>query len=121
MSKILLHPNHRKIIKLLKWKIKQDGFLIVTLQDKEEFLNVIQRTQIAFLRHKGIYRILLRIINRNSAATYGNKHDFRFVELVENIFAKVERKNLYRTVRNILLRPLICKTIHLLNRRNNEL
>lgn len=119
MKKILLHPTHRKFIRLLRKHILQGGMIIVTKADIESWEELLYRTQIALKRHKGTYKILLRAMRRTEVHEgnfiFGSSH----VDFIENVFCKVERKRIFVTIRNIILRPILHKASHFLNKKSN--
>lgn len=115
---ILLHPTHRKIVRLLRERVNSGPPVIFIENDKKEFIDLMQRTQIALNRHKGIYRIILRAMNRSTVdcedkIIYGGAD---FVDLVERTLCKVEWANPFITVRNIILLPILVKIIKILSK-----
>ena len=117
MGKLLLHPTHRKFIRILREHIEQGKTIIITQNDIVAFRALMHRTKIALERHKGIYRLLLQAMQR----TVVNNGDFVLnssrINFIESIFCKVERKNIFVTIRNIIVLPILHKMISFL--RNN--
>ena len=108
MKTFLLHPTHRKIIKLLRQHIKEGEHLIITQQDVSDYKKLMRRTQISMERHKGVYRLLLNIIRRTNFDEIGVfVNDLEFISLIEKTFARAERKRLDITIRNIIARPIL--------------
>lgn len=120
MKKILLHPTHRKIIRLLRKHIEQRGAVILTKADREVWEELSCQTQKATERHKSIYRILLSAMRRTEV----NKEDWvcgvLFVDFIENAFCTAERKKLFITIRNIILLPILNKVPHLINKQSKS-
>ncbi len=117
--KLLLHPAHRRFIKILRDKIKTDGYFILTNHDVESFLKITRQTKVAYTRHKAIYRIILRAINRplpNNMNDTDRIINSNSVDYIESIFCKIERKQPFITLRNVILHPLILYVIKLLKR-----
>ncbi len=111
MSTILIHPTHRKIVALLKEHIASGKHLEIIQQDIDDFHQLLHRTQIAMERHKGIFRILLRIMNRSQTGAGYVENDLIVVSQIEKAFARAERKRLDVTIRNAILSPIISKLI----------
>lgn len=112
MRTILLHPTHRKIVKLLCSHINAGNHIVIAQSDLCEFNQLMNRTNIAVERHKGIYRILLNVIRRSNADMDGNVgDDLKILLEIERAFAKAERKRLHITLRNIIVLPTIRKIL----------
>lgn len=107
---ILLHPAHRKIVRLMKLHVKDGGCLIYTQKDLTDFIQLIRSTDNALKRHRGIYRILLRGMQTQGIAM-NPANDTKLIDMVETIFAKAERQNLSRTIRNVMLKPILIRII----------
>lgn len=120
MGKILLHPTHRKFIRILREHIEQGKLIIVTQNDIVAFRALIQRSEIALERHKGIYRLLLQAMQRtvahNDDIILNNLH----INYIENILCKVERRRIFVTIRNIIVRPILGKAIKFLDKHSKQ-
>jgi len=115
MRPILIYPTHRKIVALLKEHVASGKHLEVIKEDIDDFHQLIHRTQIAMERHKGIYRILLRIVNRSKDRPGVLENDLMIIKQIERAFARAERKRLDITIKNALLRPILSKLLKLID------
>lgn len=115
MRTILIHPTHRKIVALLKEHVASGEHLEVIKEDIDDFHQLIHRTQIATERHKGIYRILLRTVNRSKDRPGFLENDLMIINQIERAFARAERKRLDITIRNAILRPILSKLLRLID------
>ncbi|MBD5293074.1 MAG: hypothetical protein HDS23_07535 [Bacteroides sp.] len=120
MSPILIHPTHRKIVALLKEHVASGKHLEIIQQDMDDFHQLIQRTQKAMERHKGIYRILLRIMNRSKTGTGYLESDLMVINHIEKAFARAERKRLDITIRNAILIPILSKLLRWIDHTEKE-
>lgn len=121
---MLIHPTHRKYIKLLRDRANSGNPVIVTKDDNEAFLKLINRTQQKLERHKGFYRITLRAINREPASItddefYGTLDNGR-IDAIEQLLSRVERRQLSATLKSTFIKPILCKLIRLINRKSNK-
>lgn len=121
MRTILIHPTHRKIVALLKEYVASGEHLEVTKEDIDDFHQLIHRTQIAIERHKGIYRILLRIVNRSKDRPGFLENDLMIINQIERGFARAERKRLDITIRNAILMPIISKLLKWIDHAEKEM
>ena len=115
MRTILIYPTHRKIVALLKEHVASGNHLEVIQEDIDDFHQLMHRTPIAVERHKGIYRILLRIVNRNKDRPGFLENDLMIINQIEKAFARAERKRLDITIRNAILRPILSKLLSLID------
>lgn len=111
MMTILIHPTHRKIVALLKEHVASGKHLEVIKEDIVDFHQLMHRIQIAIERHKGIYRILLTIVNRSKDRPGFLEYDLMIINQIEKAFARAERKRLYITIRNAILWPILSKLL----------
>lgn len=61
----LIHPTHRKYIKLLREKADSGNPIIITKKDWEDYVALIKSTNKKMARHQSVYRITLRAMNRS--------------------------------------------------------
>lgn len=120
MSPILIHPTHRKIVALLKEHVASGKHLEIIQKDMDDFHQLIQRTQKAMERHKGIYRILLRIMSRSKTGTGYLESDLMVISQIEKVFARAERKRLDITIRNAILIPILSKLLRWIDHAKKE-
>ncbi len=113
--KILLHPTHRKFVMLLREKINSGQPIIITQADLDEIHQLIIRSKKALVRHKGIYRIFLRAINRSSSNCQDVYLNQESIDYIESVLCKVEWRNPLITMRNIILAPILRKMIRFIS------
>lgn len=116
MGKILLHPTHRKFIRILREHVEHGTPIIVTKSDKDAFKALVQRTKKSLARHKGIYRLLLRAMQRTVIHEGDTILNSLHIDYIESVFCDVERKNIFVTIRNIIVWPILCKVIKFLDK-----
>ena len=64
MRYFLLHPTHRKFIRLLRDRIDSGYPIIITQSDLDAFNHICQGAMTMKKRHQGIYRIVLTAVYR---------------------------------------------------------
>ena len=99
---LLLHPTHRKFIKLLRNKVNNGDVIYI----RQSVFNTSKNSQ---KRHQETYRIFLRAINRVHTEIPNNAIviNWSLVDHIESILRKVELKNPLRTIRNIILMKIV--------------
>ena len=102
---LLLHPTHRKFIRLLRNHTNNGEVIILTQEDKDEWLSFLSRTKNSKKRHQITYRIFLRAINRKRIESTEDVIviNHSSVDYIERVLRKVEFKNPFRTIKNIIL------------------
>ena len=102
---LLLHPTHRKFIRLLRNHTNNGEVIILTQEDKDEWLSFLSRTKNSKKRHQITYRIFLRAINRKRIESTEDVIviNHSSVDYIERALRKVEFKNPFRTIKNIIL------------------
>lgn len=120
MSPILIHPTHRKIVALLKEHVASGKHLEIIQKDMDDFHQLIHSTQTAMDRHKRIYRILLRIMNRGKIGSGFVENDLMIISQIEKAFARAERKRLDITIRNAILTPILSKLLRWIDHAEKE-
>lgn len=106
---LLLHPTHRKFIKLLRDNVNNGEVIFLTTEDKNEWLSVLNKSKNSTKRHLATYRIFLRAINRVNTEIPNNAIviNSSSVNHIEVFLRKVELKNPLRTIRNIILMKIV--------------
>lgn len=64
MKRFLIHPTHRKYIRLLRKCADCGNPITITHQDAVDFLEMMKKSKQRLYRHQGFYRITLRAMNR---------------------------------------------------------
>lgn len=112
MKTILIHPTHRKIVRLLRNHIAAGKHLKITAEDIAVFKQIINRTQKSAERHRGIYRILLSIMGRlNNDNSSSMEEDLKIIARIEKSFARAEIKRLHITLINTALSSILRKLL----------
>ena len=106
---LLLHPTHRRFIKLLRDKVNNGNVIFLTTEDKSEWESVFNTSKNSKKRHQITYRIFLRAINRVHTDTPDNAIvvNSSLVDYIEDFLRKVELKNPLRTIKNIILMRIV--------------
>lgn len=104
----LLHPSHRKFIKLLHNKVGSHGYITITKDDIDARENLWAKTTNSKERHKGIYRIIIRAINRvteniDKEQIWGIIQ----VEAIEVELRRIELKSPIITIRNTIVYSIL--------------
>ena len=107
MKKIILYPTHRKFIHILEKETKYKGFVLLKHEDWKEIVKILGEENLTSVeRHQRIYRCLLKIVKTNDF-----DEDCLPLEInkIRNYICQRERKTFFRTIRNIILIPVINK------------
>lgn len=102
---LLLHPTHRKFIRLLREHVKDGSFFNLTQEDVAEYKMILNTTKNSKKRHQTIYRIFLHAIRRDK----GDNTDAEIiinsesVGCIEKCLRKAELTKPLITLRNILV------------------
>lgn len=115
MKRFLIHPTHRKYIKLLRTRADNGNPIILTKKDWDDFLKLVKTTKQRLPRHKGLYRITLRAMNRSQEAINQDEIftvlDNNAIDIIEETLAKAEWKSLGATLKGAFLIPIFRKVI----------
>lgn len=107
MGTFLIYPVHRKFIRLLRDYVDKNSSLLLTESDIEGFKNLFSRTTKNDKRHRGLYKLTLQAMNRQTsgikkAETIG-VIGYPEIRIIEKKLAKVERKSIFQTLLATLL------------------
>ena len=114
MRHFLIHPTHRKFIRLLRGRIKAGYPIIFTQSDMEAYRNLWDKETMSMIdRHQSIYRIVLtalyrpvdRIDRNEKICLIGGKH----INLMEQAFFEAERKHLGTTLLTGYVIPVLMR------------
>lgn len=98
MRKCIIHPTHRKFVRLLREKIREGNPIVIRKAEYDALLKELPLFQSATARNQIIYRLALRAMNRPSSEI--QQYDDliivneQFIKGLESVYAKVERKHL---------------------------
>ena len=103
MGHLLIHPTHRKFIRLLRGRIKAGFPILFTESDKDAFKNLWTQDTMSMLdRHQRIYRIVLTALYRPIDEIDENEKVYlvggEYINLMEQAFFEAERKHLRTTL-----------------------
>lgn len=122
---ILLHPTHRKLIRLLKIRINSNFPFVLRQSDWNAFSEISEGTMTMYSRHQKIYRILLKAVYRPIEEIDRNEKvsliGIDFINLIEKCFFIAERKNIGITLINGYLKPIFRGIKNKRQKRNNNL
>lgn len=120
---ILIHPTHKKFIKLLRDKANAGTPIIITKNDCKDFSELIKSTNARYKRHQGVYKITLRAMNRPrdeiNVEEIQTILDNNVIDYIEKIFSRLERKQLCATLKGAYIRPIFLALLKLLNKKIN--
>lgn len=125
MRRILLHPTHRKFVRMIRDRVNSAQPIILTEVDVRAFQGICQGTMPMLKRHQGIYRIVLTAANRpidkidknEKVCVVGNK----MVEVIEKSFSKAEWRHPLTTVLSGYVVPTLQRIVKkLLQRERNQ-
>lgn len=107
----LIHPTHRKYIKLLRDSIRNGYQLVFTDEDCRDFKQLMRSTKNRGKRHRGIYRLTLRAKNRPISELEKEENKYviteRAIKSIEKQFAKVEWQTLGDTLKGAFVFSLL--------------
>ena len=104
---LLIHPVHRRYIKILRDQVKKGTPVLLTQSDLDGFKELCSSTKQKGKRHRGLYKLTLNAINRPKEETQkvgisgvlGNEE----INIIEKTLAKAERRGLYATIMGTFL------------------
>lgn len=106
----MIHPTHRKYIRLIRDRADSGNPIIITKKDWEDYLALIKSTNKKMARHQGVYRITLRAMNRSKEEVKTEAIqvvlDHNAINQIENFLSKAERKRLGKTLISTYIVPI---------------
>ena len=107
MGTFLIHPVHRRYIKLLRNQVKNGSSILLTQSDIDGFKDLCQRTKQKGKRHRGLYKLTLEAIKRaeDDARRIGVSGSIGTIEidLIEKTLASAERRGLFDTIMGTII------------------
>ena len=115
MRKIVIHPTHRKLLRILRERC-DEGRPVVLLKDEvDSFFKVLPTLDSPIRRNQSTYRLVLNAMNRSfeDIKDYNNYYvlNDKSIRVVESIYAKVEKDHLCHTLQDTMKLVLIEKRI----------
>ena len=121
MKHLLIHPTHRRFIRLLREQINNSHQVLFTQSDYDAFKNICQRSMTMWERHKRIYRIFLNAvyrpveeINKDEKVCLVSEN---MINLMEECFSKAEWRHLGATILSGYIVPTLQ---HILIKKNHK-
>lgn len=111
MRRCIIHPTHRKFIRLLRERLREGNPIIIRKAEYDALLKELPLFQSATARNQIIYRLALRAMNRPSSEM--QQYDDliivneQFIKGLETVYAKVERKQLCPVIMVSILTPFL--------------
>lgn len=101
----LLHPSHRKFIKILYKKVGHNGYIALTNDDWNIFVNLWQKNNYNSEKiHQGAYKIFINAANRRrEEINHADVYIYINVKQIESKLRRTELRNLFRVIVNTLL------------------
>ena len=125
MRPFLIHPTHRKYIRLLRNRAVGGNPIVLTNQDVEDFRKLMKTSKQRLYRHHGLYRITLRAMSRpQSDVTTEEIHSILDEDAINHIarfLSKAERSQLGTTLFSTFVVPILRRIIRRINRRELKL
>ena len=101
----LLHPSHRKFIKILYKKVGHNGYIALTNDDWNIFVNLWQKNNYNSEKiHQGAYKIFINAANRRrEEINHAEVYIYINVKQIEAELRGTELRNFFRVIVNTLL------------------
>lgn len=121
MRLLLIHPTHRRFIRLLRERVANSPFYL-TREDLNSFRKLIDRTKNSYEIHQGIYRIFIIAINRphSEVPSSGLMVNSTGVDLIEKQIRAAERKHPGRLLTGLVIIPLLSNIIKWLKKGKSK-
>lgn len=98
MRKFIIHPTHRKFLRLLRERYKSGTPVVMLKGEVDDLLKKLPSVSSPTLRNQLIYREVLRAMNRPLSeiqqCTGFVVFNEKTIRTIESVYAKVERKQL---------------------------
>ena len=102
MRRLVIHPTHRKLLRMLRERDKEGRPVILLKEEMKHVFEVLPTLQSATVRNQYVYRVLLCALKRPFTEVQHHK-DFivlnkHIINVLGNAYAKVERSHFCGTV-----------------------
>ena len=102
MRKSVIHPTHRKVIRILRKRCEEGHPVVVRKEEVDILFKVLPTLGSPTMRNQSVYRLLLKAMNRSSSELKEHKDFYvlndKSLEFVESIYSKIEKEHLCYTV-----------------------
>lgn len=121
MRKIIIHPTHRKMIRILRERSKEGKPVILLKEEVYSLFKNLPSLDSPTMRNQSVYRFLLNAMNRSLSEFQQHEGNYvlndKNLKVVESVYAKVEREHLCYTLLDTMKLVLIQRKIsrHKLN------
>lgn len=116
MRHILIHPTHRKFVRMIRDRVNSGCPIILTESDVRAFHDLCQGTMTMLKRHQGIYRIVLTAANRPIEGIDKNEKVYvvgnKLLNVIEKGFSKAEWRHLWTTVLSGYVVPILQRIVN---------
>lgn len=106
MRKIVIHPTHRKLLRILRERCDEGRSVVLLKDEVDSFFKVLPTLDSPIRRNQSAYRLVLNAMNRSfeDIKDYNNYCvlNDKSIRVVESIYAKVERNHLCYTLLDTL-------------------
>lgn len=104
---LLIHPVHRRYIKILRNQVEKGTPVLLTQSDLDGFNELFRSTKQKGKRHRRLYKLTLNAMNRPKeesqkvgiSGVLGNEE----INYIEKALAKAERRGVYATIMGTIL------------------
>ena len=124
MRHLLIHPTHRKLIRLLRNRVEAGFPIVFTQSDFDTFHTISQGTMTMIERHQKIYRLVLAAVYRpieeidktEKICIVGND----YINVIEMCFAQAERHHMGTTILSGYLVPALQRVVNQRKKRKRR-
>lgn len=106
MSKLIIHPTHRKFLRILRERYECGTPVVILKSELDDLFKMLPSIPSPTLRNQFIYREVLRAMNRPLSeiqhCTNFIVFNEKFIKKIEAAYAKVERNQMCFTLLNVL-------------------
>ena len=124
MRYLLLHPTHRKFIRLLRDRVNSGYPIIITQSDNDAIKHMCEGAMTMIKRHQGIYRIVLTAVYRPIEEIVKDEKiyyiGYKSINIAEKCFFKAEWRHLGTTLGSGYLVPILRHIIKKLEQRKKR-
>lgn len=101
----LIHPSHRKFIKILYKKVGLDGYIALTNDDWTTLVNLWQKNNFNSAKiHQEAYKIIINAANRRrEEVNHAEVYIYIKVKQIESKLRGTELRNFFLVIENTLL------------------
>lgn len=106
MRKIIIHPTHRKMIRILRKRCKEGKPVVLLKDEVYNLFKILPSIDSPTLRNQRVYRLLLNAMNRPFLELKHQEDIYvlndKSLKIVVSIYSKVERNHLCYTLQDTI-------------------